>query len=75
MEQYIINHMIIDDDFMDEESVTANFIHNHKEYKITFTKSDLEIINTWLFEGETTIPTILSDSIIESIREEVKNKI
>lgn len=75
MEPYEIKHLIIDDDFYGEESVTADFTLNHKDYSITFKKSDLEILNTWIFEGDSSKPANLSDNLIESIREEVKNKI
>ncbi|WP_332692036.1 hypothetical protein [Halalkalibacter lacteus] len=75
MKPYEIKQMIIDDGFDGEEAVTADFTHNHNDYRITFNKSDLEIINTWLFEDETSIPANLSDDIIESIREDVKKRI
>lgn len=75
MKPYVISNMIIDDDFAVEEYVSAEFIHNHKEYSITFKKADLEIINTWVFENGTSIPANLSDEIIESIREDVKKRI
>jgi hypothetical protein len=67
--------MIIDDEFDGEESVTADFTHNDKEYSITFKKSDLEIINTWVFEDDTSIPANISANIVESIREDVKERI
>jgi hypothetical protein len=72
---YEIKHMIIDDEFDGEESVTADFTHNDKEYSITFKKSDLEIINTWVFEDDTSIPANISANIVESIREDVKERI
>jgi hypothetical protein len=72
---YEINNMIIDDEFDGEESVTADFTHNTKDYSITFKKSDLEIINAWVIEDNTSIPANLSDHIIESIREDVKKRI
>ncbi|HWO96688.1 MAG TPA: hypothetical protein VNM45_10195 [Bacillus sp. (in: firmicutes)] len=75
MKPYEIKHMIIDDEFHGEESVTANFTHNNKEYSITFEKADLEVINTWVFEKDTSLPANLSASMIESIREEVKKRI
>ncbi|QNG59802.1 hypothetical protein H4O14_18835 [Bacillus sp. PAMC26568] len=75
MKTYEINNMIIDDDFDGEESVTADFTYNNKEYSITFKKSDLEIINTWVFEDDTSIPANLSDNMIESIREDIKKRI
>ena len=75
MKPYVISNMIIDDDFAVEEYVSAEFIHNHNVYSITFKKADLEIINTWVFENGTSIPANLSDEIIESIREDVKKRI
>lgn len=75
MKPYKMTNMIIDDDFAVEEYVTAEFTQNSKNYSITFKKADLEIINTWVFEGGTSFPADLSDEIIESIREEVKIRI
>ncbi|MCL7748682.1 MULTISPECIES: hypothetical protein [Halalkalibacter] len=72
---YEIKDMIIDDGFDGEESVTAAFSQNNKDYSITFNKSDLEVINTWVFEDETSLPANLSDNLIESIREDVKKRI
>jgi hypothetical protein len=72
---YEINNMIIDDEFDGEESVTADFTHNNKDYSITFKKADLEIINSWVFEDDTSFPANLSDNMIESIREDVKKRI
>jgi hypothetical protein len=72
---YEITHMIIDDEFYGEETVTTNFTHQNKEYSITFDKSDLEILNTWVFENDTSLPANLSDEIIEAIREDVKKRI
>lgn len=75
MKPYEIKHMIIDDEFNGEESVTADFTHSNKEYSVTFKKADLEIINTWVFEHGTSLPANLSHDIIESIREDVKRRI
>jgi hypothetical protein len=72
---YQINNMIIDDGFDGEETVTADFTQNNKEYSITFNKADLEILNSWVFEKETSIPANLSDTMIELIREDVKKRI
>jgi hypothetical protein len=72
---YEITNMIIDDDFDSEEYVTAEFTHNQTNYSITFKKADLEIINAWVYRDGTSLPANLSDSLIESIREEVKNRI
>lgn len=70
-----MKHMIIDDDFYGEETVTADFTYNLHDYSITFKKEDLEILNAWIFEGGHSIPADLSDTIIESIREEVRKRI
>jgi hypothetical protein len=75
LKPYEITHMIIDDEFYGEETVTTNFTHNEKEYSITFDKSDLEILNTWVFENNTSLPANLSNEIIEAIREDVKKSI
>ncbi len=74
MKPYEIKHIIIDD-FEGQESVTADFISDQKEYSITFNKADLEVINMWFFEKGTSIPANLSNQVIESIRVEVKKKI
>ncbi|WP_139187779.1 hypothetical protein [Bacillus tuaregi] len=76
METYEIHNMIIDDDFDGEEYVTADFTHENQIYSITFRKADLEIINCWEFQGDgTSLPANLSETIIESIREDVKKRI
>lgn len=75
MKAYEINNMIIDDDFSSEEYVTVDFTHNNKVYSITFKKADMEMINSWVFEDGTSIPANLSEDLIESIREDVKNRI
>ncbi|MCL6573335.1 MAG: hypothetical protein K6T88_16900 [Bacillus sp. (in: Bacteria)] len=75
MKPYEINHMIIDDDFAVEESVTTEFTHNNKEYSITFKKADLEVLNAWVFENDTSVPANLSVDMIESLRDDVKKRI
>jgi hypothetical protein len=75
MKEYEIKHMIIDDEDGLEEHVTADFSYQNNDYSITFNKSDFEIINIWLLEGETSLPANVSDDLIESIREDVKRKI
>lgn len=75
MKPYTINNMIIDDHFEGEEYVTANFNYQKKDYSITFKKADLEMINSWVFENNTSLPASLSHQIIESIREDVKERI
>lgn len=75
MKLYEIKNMIIDDEFDGEEFVTADFTHQNKDFSITFKKADLEIINTWVFKDDTSLPANLSDNIIELIREDVKKRI
>jgi hypothetical protein len=75
MEQYKIINMIIDDESNGQEHVTVELSLEEKQYSITFDKSDLEIMNAWIFENGSSVPANLSDHIIESIREEVKKKI
>ncbi|PLS01893.1 hypothetical protein [Neobacillus cucumis] len=75
MKPYEITNMIIDDDFAVEEYVTAEFVHENKNYSITFKKTDLEIINCWVFEQGTSLPANIPNEIIESIRDEIKKKI
>ncbi|MCD4838642.1 MULTISPECIES: hypothetical protein [Neobacillus] len=69
---YQITNMIIDDDFATEEYVTVQFFHNHKQYSVTFKKADLEVVNEWVFEEETSLPADLPNEVIESIREKIK---
>ncbi|APH05084.1 hypothetical protein [Bacillus weihaiensis] len=75
MEQLNITHIIIDDDFYAEESVTTNFTHNEKDYSVTFKKADLEMLNAWVYDNNHSLPANLSDSLLEKIREEVKKRI
>ena len=75
MKDYDITHMIIDDGLYGEEAVTTEFTHNNKDYSITFKKSDLEILNKWVLENNSSLPANLSDELIETIRDEVKKKI
>jgi hypothetical protein len=75
MNSYEITDMIIDDDFAVEEYVTAEFVHENKNYSITFKKADLEIINCWVFEDGISLPANIPEKIIESIRNDVKEKI
>ncbi|WP_246943157.1 hypothetical protein [Bacillus pinisoli] len=75
MQPFIINHLIADDDFLGEESVTADFTYNENHYSITFKKSDLELVNTWYFKEDQTIPANLSHTLIDAIRDEIKNQL
>ncbi|GAE37525.1 hypothetical protein [Halalkalibacter akibai] len=72
---YEITNMIIDNHFDIEEVITVSITHDYKSYSITFNKSDLEVINTWVFEKNTSFPAVLSESIINSIREDIKVKL
>lgn len=75
MKPYEITNMIIDDDFYNEEFVTAEFTYENQVYSITFKKEGLEMVNAWVFKDGTSLPANLSEQVIESIREDVKNKI
>ncbi|MDT8861027.1 hypothetical protein N0O92_12360 [Alkalihalobacillus sp. MEB130] len=72
---YEIKNMIIDDGFDGQEYVTADFTQDYKTYSVTFNKSDLEVINSWMFEEETSLPANLPDEVIEQIRTDVKKRI
>lgn len=75
MNSYEITNMIIDDGFDGEEYVTTEFRQENTDYSITFKKTDLEIINAWVYEKGTSLPANLSEQMIESIREDVKKRI
>ncbi|MGG3468723.1 hypothetical protein ABES02_14735 [Neobacillus pocheonensis] len=75
MKPYEITSMIIDDDFYNEEFVTAEFTYENQVYSITFKKEDLDVVNAWVFKDGTSLPANLSNQIIESIREDVSKKI
>ncbi|MGO4890579.1 hypothetical protein ACJ2A9_22815 [Anaerobacillus sp. MEB173] len=75
MADYEIKNMIIDDGFDSEEYVTADFSYDMKDYSITFKKADLEVLNTWVFEENSSFPANLSDEMVESIREDIKRRI
>ncbi|MDN3018352.1 hypothetical protein PH210_19415 [Paenibacillus sp. BSR1-1] len=75
MKPYEITNMIIDDDFYNEEFVTAEITYENQVYSITFKKEDLELVNAWIFKEGTSLPANLSEQMIESIREDVKNRI
>lgn len=75
MEKYDIVDMIIDDENGVEEYATADFKQQGKNYRITFKKADLELVNAWIFEEGTSLPADLSDSMIESLRQDIKNRI
>ncbi|MDF2855574.1 MAG: hypothetical protein K0Q87_1425 [Neobacillus sp.] len=67
--------MIIDDDFAVEEYVTTEFTYQNKNYSITFKKADLEIMNIWVFENGTSLPADLPENLLETLREDVKQRI
>jgi hypothetical protein len=72
---YEIFNMIIDEEAYDQEEVTADFTYQDQDYSITFKKADLELVNVWVFKNGTSLPANLSESLIELIREDVKNRI
>jgi hypothetical protein len=72
---YEIINMIIDEEAYDQEEVTADFTYQDQDYCITFKKADLELVNAWAFKNGTSLPANLSESLIELIREDVKNRI
>ncbi len=72
---YEIFNMIIDEEAYDQEEVTADFTYQDQDYSITFKKADLELVNAWVFKNGTSLPANLSESLIELIREDVKNRI
>ncbi len=74
MDSYELTNLIIDEQY-EQEHVTANFKYKQKEYSITFTKSDLELINAWVFENKTSYPANLTDDEIEEIRDNVKSRL
>jgi hypothetical protein len=75
MGPYEITSMIIDDGFAGEEYVTADFSSQNQNYRITFKKADLEIINSWVFQNGASLPADLPEHLIESIREDIKQSI
>lgn len=75
MKPFEISNMIIDDDFYNEEYITADFSYQNQDYSITFKKADLEVINAWVFKEGTSLPANLSDEMVELIRQDVEKKI
>ncbi len=75
MGPYEITSMIIDDDFASEEYVSTFFNSENQNYRITFKKADLEIINSWVFQNGTSLPADLPNFLIDSIRADVKKRI
>lgn len=74
MDGYQIKNMIIDDELYSQESITVDFTQDNKMYSVILNKADLEVVNTWVFKANTSIPATLPDNVIESIREDVKKK-
>ncbi|MEH7886885.1 hypothetical protein V7654_21510 [Bacillus sp. JJ1609] len=75
MKPYEMKNLIIDDESNGDEHVTADFSHQNEDYSITFNKSDLEMVNAWVFKEGTSFPANLTDDLIEMIREDLKKKI
>lgn len=75
MKSYEVTNMIIDEESYGEEHVTVEFTAEQQNYIITFQKSDLELMNAWVLEGDKTLPANLSKDILESIKEDIKKKI
>jgi hypothetical protein len=75
MKSYEVTNLIIDEESYGEEHVTVEMIMEQQNYIITFQKSDLELMNAWIVEGGTTLPADLSESLMESIKEDIKKKI
>ncbi|MEO2077995.1 MAG: hypothetical protein ABGX20_21925 [Bacillus sp. (in: firmicutes)] len=75
MKPFEISNMIIDDDFYNEEYITADFSYQNQDYSITFKKADLEVINAWVFKEGTSLPANLSDEMVELIRQDVEKRI
>ncbi len=74
MKPYEITHMIVDEQ-MDQEHVTTHFTYEGNQYSATFQKSDLELMNSWLLKDQSSLPADLSEELIESLREVIKNSI
>ena len=75
MKPFEISNMIIDDDFYNEEYVTADFSYQNHDYSITFKKADLEVVNAWVFKDGSSLPANLSEDMVEVIREDVQKRI
>jgi hypothetical protein len=75
MSSYKMTNMIIDEESYGEEHVTVELTLEQQNYIITFQKSDLELMNAWIVEGDTTLPANLTEELMDSIREDIKKKI
>lgn len=72
---YEIKNLIIDEESNGDEHVTADFSYQNENYSITLNKSDLELVNAWVFKEGSSLPANLSDDVIEMIREDINKKI
>ncbi|MBT2642265.1 hypothetical protein J7I80_08510 [Bacillus sp. ISL-41] len=75
MKSYEMTNIIIDDESYGEEHVTVELTIEQQNYIITFQKSDLELMNAWIVEDDTTLPANLSEDMMASIKEGIKKKI
>jgi len=75
MQSYEVTNMIIDEESYGEEHVTVELTIEQQNYIITFQKSDLELMNAWIVEDDTTLPTNLSEELMDSIKEDISKKI
>lgn len=75
MKPYEIKNLIIDDESNGDEHITADFSYQSQNYSITFNKSDLELVNAWVFKEGKSLPANLSEELIEMIREDISEKI
>ena len=75
MSSFEVTNMIIDEESYGEEHVTVELTIEQQNYIITFQKSDLELMNAWIVEDDTTLPTNLSEELMDSIKEDISKKI
>jgi hypothetical protein len=75
MQSYEVTNMIIDEESYGEEHVTVELTIEQQNYIITFQKSDLELMNAWIVEDDTTLPANLSEELMDSIKEDISKKI
>jgi hypothetical protein len=75
MKPYSITNMIIDDETYDQEHITAEITYEEKQYMLTFQKSDLELMNAWVFENGSSLPADLSEKLIQEIKADINEKI
>ncbi|MCM3572438.1 hypothetical protein M3172_04505 [Mesobacillus subterraneus] len=75
MKSYEVTNMIIDEESYGEEHVTVELTIEQQNYIVTFQKSDLELMNAWIVEDDTTLPANLSEDLMDSIKEDISKKI